>query len=123
MILIGDKNIPFEEISFIENKSQIEDTKPNSTVVFDYDMELMKYCEQNGIAYGVVLDSITKAIYSNSLGAKYIVCKKELAKTTQNIATNYMFDSRVLAIIENEDEIEELALKNVDGIIYKGVLV
>lgn len=122
MILIGDENIPFEEISFIKELSQIENTKPNSTVIFDYDMELMKYCEQNSIAYGVVLDSLTKAIYANALSAKYIICTKELALKTQNIATNYMFDSRVLAIIENDHEIEDIALQNIDGIIYKSIL-
>lgn len=122
MILIGDENIPFEEISFINELSQIETTKPNSTIVFDYDIKFMKYCEQNGIAYGVILDSLTKAIYSNALSAKYIICTKSLAQKTQEVATSYMFDSRVLAIITNEDEIEDIALKNIDGIIYKSVL-
>ena len=66
--------------------------------------------------------SIKEAIYANSLNAKYIISEKELAKAIQKIADNYMFDSKILAVIETNDEIEEIAQSEIDGIIYKSIL-
>lgn len=123
MILIGDKNIPFEEISFIDSQIQINNTKPNSTITFDFNLTLMKYSLSNDIAYGVVINSIKEAIYANALEARYIICEKDLASKLQEIATNYLFDSKILAIIEKDNEIEELALKNIDGAFYKDLLI
>lgn len=122
MILIGDKNIPFETVQFVNTHAEIGHSKPNSTVLFDFNIELMQYTKENSVEYGVVISSIKDAIYANALGAKYIICDNSISKKIQDIATNYMFDSRILAIIEDESEIEEIALKNIDGVIYKSVL-
>lgn len=122
MILLGDKNIPFEETSYITTHEEINNTKPNSTVLFDYDIKLMKYCEENSIEYGVIVSSIKESIYANSLDAKYIICEKNISSQLQKLATNYMFDSKVLAKIENDTQIEEVALENIDGAIYKDIL-
>ena len=122
MILIGDKNIPFEQIKFIYTDTEINNTKSNSTVIFKNNLELMKYCHSNEVAYGVVVSSIKEAIYANALEAKYILAKEELASKLQELATNYLFDSKILAIIKNDDQIENIALKNIDGIIYDELL-
>lgn len=122
MILIGDKNIPFENIATINEEKDIENTLPNSTVLFSFDFNLMNFCKSHDVAYGVKISSIKEVIYSNALNAKYIICEKELSKQVQDIATNYMFDSRILAIIVEDNEIEELALNNIDGVIYKNIL-
>lgn len=122
MILLGNKKLGTEQTFFITDKKQIESSLPNSTVLFDFDLELMKYCQENEVAYGVILKSIKEAIYANNIEAKYIICEKTLAIKLQDIATNYMFDSKILAIIEDDDEIEEIALKYIDGIVYKSIL-
>ena len=40
----------------------------------------------------------------------------------QKIAENYMFDSKILAIIKSNDELEEIALDEIDGVIYKELI-
>ena len=35
---------------------------------------------------------------------------------------NYLFDSKVLALIADENEIENLARKNIDGVIFQKVI-
>jgi len=50
------------------------------------------------------------------LGAKYILTSRDLAKILVPIAQNYLFDSLILAKVENDKQIEEMAKANVDGV-------
>ncbi|NVJ52650.1 MAG: hypothetical protein HWD90_03065 [Campylobacteraceae bacterium] len=122
MILIGDNLVPSENLSFIDSIADIEYTIANSTVVFNYDENLLLYCSKNDVEFAVVVENLTQAIYCNALNCKYIICEKKLAKTVQKIAENYIFDSKVLAIIEDSNEIEKVALNEIDGVIYSNLL-
>ena len=122
MILIGDKLVPFEDIFLIKNIKDIENTKANSTVLFDFNEEILTYCYKNELFCAVVVNSIKEAIYCNSLNVKYIISKKELAKDLQKIADNYMYDSKILAIIDSNEELEQVAKLEIDGIIYRNLI-
>lgn len=118
MILIGDKNIRYENIEKIDSISDISSTKPNSTVLFNFDMELLKYTQSNDINSAVIVNNIKEIIYSASLNARYIIVSQELSKIAQKIADNYMLDSKILVIINSEDEMEQNAIDEIDGVIY-----
>ena len=122
MIIIGDNYIDYENISLIDSIEDIKSTKPNSTVVFDFDKAKMKYCMENEINYSVKISSITESIYANNLNARYILPNNEILEKVQKIAENYMFDSKILATIQNEDSIESIALKSIDGVIFKRLI-
>ncbi|MBL3520049.1 hypothetical protein ACNSOP_09995 [Aliarcobacter lanthieri] len=122
MIIIGDNLVPYEEIFFISRIEEIKNTKPNSILVFNYDEAIVKYCFQNSLNFAVVVENLKEAIYANSLNAKYIISKIKLAKKIQKVAENYMFDSKILAIIDSNDELENIAKKEIDGIIYRKLL-
>ncbi len=122
MILLGDKNIPYEIITKITKIEEVINTKANSTILFEYNQEFLSYCCKNSLKYAVIIRSLKEAIYANALEAKYIICSKKFAKKIQDIADNYMFDSKVLAIIQSDEEIEEIAKNQIDGIIYKELL-
>ncbi|MCP4970799.1 MAG: hypothetical protein GY932_09435 [Arcobacter sp.] len=122
MILIGDNLIPFEDISYIDSIWDIENSHPNATLIFNYDENLLTYCNKNQLAFAVIVKSIQEAIYANALDCKYLICEKKLAKQLQNIADNYMFDTKILSIIETEKEIEDIALLEIDGVIYDNLL-
>ena len=122
MILIGDKLVPFEDIFFIKNIKDIENTKANSTVLFDFDEEILTYCYKNELLCAVVVNSIKEAIYCNNLNVKYIISEKELSIELQKIADNYMYDSKILAIIDSNEELEQVAKLEIDGIIYRNLL-
>ena len=122
MILIGDKLIPFENISFIFNIEEIKNTKANSTILFYYDDEIILYCYENELPYAVIVTSIKEAIYSNNLNAKYIISQKELSIELQKIADNYIYDSKILAIIDSHEEFEKIAKCEIDGIIYRDLI-
>lgn len=122
MILIGDNLIPHKACFFVDSIMDIEHTEPNSTLIFNYDENLLLYCRKNHISSAVIVSNITEAVYCNALNSKYIICDKKIAKSIQKIAENYMFDSKVLAIIESSDEIEKVALAEIDGVIYTHLL-
>lgn len=122
MILLGDKIVPFENISFISNIEDIQNTKANSTVIFNYDEKVLKYCYENELLSAVIVTSIKEAIYCNNLNAKYIISEKNLAVEIQKIADNYMYDSKNLAIINSNEDFEEIAKCEIDGVIYRNLI-
>lgn len=122
MILIGDKLVPFEDVFLIKNIKDIENTKANSTVLFDFEEEILTYCYKNELFCAVVVNSIKEAIYCNNLNVKYIISEKELSIELQKIADNYMYDSKILAIIDSNEELEQVAKLEIDGIIYRNLL-
>ncbi len=122
MIIIGDEFIPYENIATIVSVDDINNTKANSTLIFEFKQNILSYCNENSLGFAVIVDSLKDAIYANALNAKYIISSKDLAIKIQKCADNYMFDARVLSIIENDKEIEEVALLEIDGAIYKEVL-
>lgn len=122
MIVIGDKLIPFEEFFKINSIDDIKNTKANSTVLFTYCDEIAKFCFENEISFAIAVNSIKEAVYSSNLNAKYIITNKELSKELQKIADNYMYDAKILAIIESSDEFEEIAKAQIDGVIFKNLI-
>ena len=122
MILIGDKLVPFEDIFLIKNIKDIENTKANSTVLFDFNEEILIYCYKNELASAVIVNSIKEAIYCNNLNVKYIISEKELSIELQKVADNYMYDSKILAVIDSNEELEQVAKLEIDGIIYRNLI-
>ncbi|RBQ29897.1 hypothetical protein [Aliarcobacter vitoriensis] len=122
MLIIGDSLVPYEKPCFISSLEDIKTTKPNSILLFNYDEKIAKYCYENSLNFAVIVDSLKEAIYANSLNSRYIISKIKLAKKIQKIAENYMFDSKNLAIIYSNDELEKVAKKEIDGVIYNKLL-
>jgi len=122
MIIIGDNLVPYEVAFFITNIESIKETKPNSLLIFYYDEKILKYCYENSLDFAVVIKSVKDAIYSNSLNARYIISKINIAKKVQKIVENYMFDTKNLAIIKSNEELEKVAKYEIDGVIYNRLL-
>lgn len=126
MLLFGHRfieNIKFYHIFDIED---ITNTPPSSTLYLEFNennLDIIKHLQHNGISFVLNIKNITELIYASSLGANYIAVGKKLAKTAQNIAENYLFDAKILVHIEEEDEIEELALLGVDGALFAQAIV
>lgn len=122
MIIIGHKQIKSEKVFCIKSKDDIKNTVPNSCVAFSFDMDILAYCETNSVACAVYVTNIKNAVFANALNAKYILCQKDSVKEIQNIANEYMFDTKVLQIISDENEIEIIAKNGIDGIIFENTI-
>jgi hypothetical protein len=122
MIILGDEIVPYENICFISTIDEIGNTKANSTLLFFYDVELLKYVFENSLPSAVIVKSLKDAIYCNSLNVKYIVSEKNLAIQIQKIADSYMYDSKNIAIINSNEEFEHIAKDEIDGVIYRNLI-
>jgi len=122
MILIGDKNIACETIEKITSVSDISSTTANTTILYSFDFEILRYGEKNNISSCVITKNLQEVIYASSFGVKYIVVEKNISKHAQDIANNYMLDSKILVVIDTNDEIVDNALDEIDGVIYKEVV-
>lgn len=122
MIIIGDELIKHETITKISSINEILNTSSLEVLIFEYNEDLMKYCFENNLNFGVIVSNLKDSIYANALKSKYIIANLDLAITIQKIAENYMFDSRVLVIIESNENIEAVALNHIDGVIYNNLI-
>ena len=118
---------PFSSEKFIKVKTleDIKNTPSNSTLIFDYyesSLEVYNFCNINNIPYGVYIISLKELIFTANLNAKYIFCDTiEKAKKFQKIANEYLFDTKIILLIQNFDDIENIANFGIDGIKLRSI--
>lgn len=88
---------------------------------FRFDIsELSSYkrlCAQgHDVALGVA--DLKELVYACNIGVKYVLANKEDAVIMQKIVDSYLFDTKLLAIIYEEDEIEWAAASEIDGVVF-----
>jgi hypothetical protein len=126
MIIFGHSFIKNEDLYHITDIDDIYKTPPNSIIYIKFDeknLDIIEYLQKNDIRFALEVDSIKEIIYGSNLNASYLCVKKEFAKTAQNLAESYLFDSKILAHIQNEDELETLALEGIDGVLFPTAIV
>jgi hypothetical protein len=126
MIFFGHRFIENESFYHISSIEAVQNTPPSSTLYIEFsetNLDIINHAFLNSMPTAIEVKNITELLYASSFGASYIVVEKALAKTAQNVAENYLFDAKILVMIENEDEIEELALLGVDGIILSNAII
>jgi len=126
MILLGHKFIPSESLYHVEDIDAIEHTPPSSTLYLEFSQErldIINHARVNNINFALKVKNIKELIYASSLDAKYIIVPKNMAKTAQDIAENYLFDAKILVHTDDDKEIEEMALLGIDGLIYPNTIV
>lgn len=120
MKIFGDPWLESEPFYVINSQEEIAKTPSGSLLKIEsFNIELMKYCKENHLPYMVSVSNIKEAIFANTLLAKCMLCSKEMAKDLMPIAQNYLFDTQVIAMISNDNELEEMAKANVDGVWFK----
>ncbi len=121
MILFGHRFIESESFYHIDDISAIKKTPSNALLYLNFseeNLDIINHLRDNDIRFALYVNSIKELIYAENLGASYVALKPSLAKDAQKIANEYLFDSKILAHVENEDEIEDLAYQGIDGAIF-----
>ena len=77
-----------------------------------------QYCKDNLIDFAIVVNSLEDALFANCFGAKYIVCEEDEALMIQPIAQEYLFDTKVLVLINNYKSMNKIARSGIDGVIF-----
>ncbi len=126
MLLFGHRFLSTQPFYHIESIEAIRNTPPNALLYLHFseeNLDIINHLQQNHLSFALVVETITQIIYASALGARYIVVSKKMAKSAQDIAENYLFDAKILAIIESDDEIEELAILGIDGVLFANAVV
>ena len=119
MILIGHNLINYKPFYFVDTIEEIKRTESNSTICFYFNVELINYCRENSLTFGVFVKTIREMILANALEVDYLIVEKEFGVQSQKIADEYLFDAKILLLTEEESDIEFVALNSIDGIIFK----
>lgn len=126
MIILGHPFFETTSLYKIKTFEQIKNTPSNSTVLLDFGqndiIELIKTIQMNNVSFAFVVHSIKELIFANNFEAKFVVVDRTLAQNAQKIANEYLFDTKVLVLIENEIEIEKYALEGIDGVIFQNAI-
>ncbi len=126
MLLFGHRFIQNENFYAVSESDEILNTPPNSTLYIKFEesnLDLIEYANLNAMAFVLGVESVNELIYASALGAKYILVKKDLAKTAQKIAESYLFDAKILVKIDEEKEIEEMAILGIDGVLFVNAII
>jgi len=126
MLFFGHRFIQNQKFYHVFDIDTIATTPPSSIIYVEFDennLDIITYLQENKILFALKVVHITEVVYASALGASYIVVEQNLAKTAQKIAENYLFDAKILAHINSEDEIEELILLGLDGVICPSAVI
>ena len=126
MLFFGHRFIESEKFYHVFDIDAILTTPPASTLYVEFsenNLDIISYMQQNQLRFALKVSNMTQVVYASALNAAYIVVESDLAKSAQSIAENYLFDAKILAHIDTEEAIEELALLGVDGVIFPSAVV
>ncbi len=127
MIIFGHKLLPKNNFIEVNSIDEVEKTESNSTLYIKFsekNIELIYFVLSNGIETALEISSIEEAVLAENLGAKFLIIENQkLALEVQKIAEHYLFDSKILVLISNPQEIEQIAKLRIDGVILKNHIV
>lgn len=126
MMIFGHRFIASESFYHINTIDSIIHTPSSSIICLEFDeekLDITAHATLNKIPFALRVANTTEIIYAATLGAKYIIVLPKMAKTAHNLAENYLFDAKILVLISEEEEIEELALLGVDGVIFSNAII
>lgn len=122
MLVFGHTLIPCKSWHRVDSISDISST-PAGSIILLSDLQksssIALHCMTNEIPFAVKLASIKDAIIAANLGAAYVLCDINNAQNIQKIANEYLWTTRIIVPIDDENEIESIALKGIDGVIFK----
>jgi len=117
MLIFGHKDIESETFYPISTIQDISQTPSNSTILCNFNIEILKFAKNNSVSVAVEVETIQEAILSEQFGVKYIISNLTTSSEMQKIADNYLYDSKILVWIQNISELEKIAKLQIDGVI------
>jgi len=126
MLIFGHRFIPSKSFYHVLDIESITNTPPSSILHIEFNeenLDIITHANLNQIPTSIYVKNIIQIIYAASLEASFIIVDKELAKNANKLANEYLFDAKILVLIESEEEIEELALLGVDGVIFSNAII
>lgn len=121
MIIVGHPWIKSSHFCKVFSIEDIKKSNGSDIVLLEPLVDSHSYaqhCQDNNIAFAVVVNTLDDALFANALGAKFIICEEDDALMIQPIAQEYLFDARILVLIHSEKDISKIARGGIDGVIF-----
>ena len=121
MIIVGHPWVESPKFCKVFSQDDIKKSKADVIVLLEPLVDsriLARYCNENAVPFAVTVNSLKEAIFTNALGATYMVCEEDDALIIQPIAEEYLFDTDILVLIHDEKEITKIARSGIDGVIF-----
>jgi hypothetical protein len=122
MIIVGHHEIESEKLYRISSFDEISKTPPNSTILTNFNIQILKFAKKNSVEVAVVVKNLESAILSEQFDVKYIISDLQTSSEIQKIADNYLYNSKILAEIELSSDLVEVAKNEIDGAIFTRIL-
>ncbi|MCW1360617.1 hypothetical protein [Campylobacter sp. US33a] len=116
MLILGHKLVESKNFTFVK-----EFTK-NTDEIFciKYNEKLIQKLKTNHKEFAIFIENKNEIFLANALGAKFLIFKdKNLAKFAVKVAEFYLFDSKILFLVDDFKNLEEFYELGVDGVILK----
>ncbi len=121
MLIFGHEWIESPRFVKVFSIPEIEKTSTGDILLLEplnVSIDLARHCQKNGLPYAVTISETRDGVFANALGASYVVSEHEQAITLQKIAEDYLFDTKILVLIENERQIDTMLRFGIDGVIF-----
>jgi len=126
MLIFGHPWIESRRFVKVFSLDEIEKTKTKDILLMEpmnVSIDLVHHCRKERLPFAVTIGTLKEALLANSLEASYILCQHEQAIEVQKIAEKYLFDTRILVLIEDERQIENMARFGIDGVVFPQAIV
>ncbi|ASM38837.1 MAG: hypothetical protein SPI03_04135 [Campylobacter sputorum] len=115
MQIIGDRLVNYEPLTYTKNPSNL-----NEHIIFDYDEKNIQLAINSNLKFSLIVNDSYEAIMANAVGAKFIIIKNEnIVHEIQNLATYYLFDSKIAMIVNDKNDILRAIKLGIDAVIYR----
>ncbi len=123
MIIIGHKWIDYMPFYYVHSIEDIKESPSNSNVLILFsedNLDLCKYCSSNNIVFGLGVRKKKEIVLASAIGASFLISdSKKLIKKAQKLAENYLFDMKIMFLIENEKSMMWAVNRGIDGILFE----
>ncbi|MDD5406624.1 MAG: hypothetical protein PHE73_06775 [Sulfurovaceae bacterium] len=126
MLVFGHSLIPCKPWYTASSIDDILQPPPSSIILISNlseNSDIAMHCKKNDLPFAVKTESIKDAVIAANLGASYALCEIENTREIQQIANEYLWTMRIITPINDENEIESIALQGIDGVIFKNFIV
>jgi len=125
MLIFGHPWIESPKFVKIFSISEIKKTSPDDILLLEplnVSWQIAQYCKREGLHYAVTVNSVRDAVFVNALGADFIISEHEMSITIQRVAEDYMFDTKILVLIEEEKYIDSIIRFGIDGVVFPSAI-
>lgn len=126
MKIFGYPNLPSPNFKQITAIQDIDSVLPNFIIWWkseqDKNLELANFCHKHQINYAVYINEIIELLVYANLGVKYLITSRDQAPEFQQVLKEYLLDPILLSVIKTSQEIHQLALQGIDGVIFENKL-